>query len=172
MPPLLCMMTTGTAHLPLPAACPRLSALSVVHLPMQLVAVHCRGQTMPGAPAPAAHQAQPHAACGPPVRQGLPPRFVTRAEVASLGLGHLVGTPLLRAYMHGFFLHQRLWQRAQALAQPLAPSALRQQRIAERLEKERASRITLTKKLPKVGSRAPGKPLHGCIVRWVASRPR
>ena len=77
-------------------------------------------------------------------------RFVTRAEVAALGLSHLVGTPLLRAYMHGYFLHQRLWQRARTLAQPLAPAALRQQRISERLEAERASRITLVKKLPKV----------------------
>lgn len=78
-------------------------------------------------------------------------RFVTRAEVASLGLGHLVGTPLMRAYMHGYFLHNRLWQRAKALAQPLAPSALRQQRIDARLDAERASRITLVRKLPKVG---------------------
>ena len=82
---------------------------------------------------------------------------MTRAEVANLGLGHLVGTPLLRAYMHGFFLHQRLWQRARALAQPLAPSALRQQRIAARLDAERASRITLVKKLPKVPPPGPAR---------------
>ncbi|KAK9809324.1 hypothetical protein WJX73_004781 [Symbiochloris irregularis] len=79
-------------------------------------------------------------------------RFVTRDEVASLGLGHLVGTPLLRAYMHGYFLHQRLWQRARSLAQPMEPAALRQQRISARLDAERASRITLVKKLPKVNA--------------------
>ena len=56
----------------------------------------------------------------------------------------------MRAYMHGYFMHQRLWQRARSLAQPLEPAALRQQRIAARLDAERASRITLVKKLPKV----------------------
>ena len=31
-------------------------------------------------------------------------KFVTGKEVADLGLGHLVGSSLLRAYMHGFFV--------------------------------------------------------------------
>ncbi len=39
-------------------------------------------------------------------------RFVTKAELDKLALGHLVGTPLLRAYMHGFFLDNRLYRKA------------------------------------------------------------
>ena len=34
-------------------------------------------------------------------------RFVTRADLARLGLDHLLGTPMLRAYMHGFFVDNR-----------------------------------------------------------------
>jgi ribosome biogenesis protein ENP2 len=34
-------------------------------------------------------------------------RFVTRADLTRLGLEHLLGTSLLRAYMHGFFLDNR-----------------------------------------------------------------
>lgn len=41
-------------------------------------------------------------------------KFVTRAELATLGLGHLVGSNLLRAYMHGFFLDHRLYNKVSA----------------------------------------------------------
>ena len=39
-------------------------------------------------------------------------RFVTRAELEKLALGHLLGTPLLRAYMHGYFVDNRLYRKA------------------------------------------------------------
>ena len=35
-------------------------------------------------------------------------RFVTKSELEDVGLGHLIGTPLLRAYMHGFFVDAKL----------------------------------------------------------------
>jgi hypothetical protein len=37
----------------------------------------------------------------------LPVRFVTKADLEKLGLGHLLGTQLLRAYMHGYFVDAR-----------------------------------------------------------------
>ncbi len=40
-----------------------------------------------------------------------PRRFVTRADLSKLGLDHLMGTPLLRAYMHGFFVDNRLYNK-------------------------------------------------------------
>jgi ribosome biogenesis protein ENP2 len=78
-------------------------------------------------------------------------RFVTKADLARLGLDHLVGTPLLRAYMHGFFVDNRLYAKATSLTQPFAYDAYRQQRVAQKLEAERASRISVVKRLPKVG---------------------
>ena len=77
-------------------------------------------------------------------------RFVTKAELAKLGIGHLVGTPLLRAYMHGFFLHNRLWKKARAIAEPFLYDSYRQQRVTAKVEAERKSRIGLERKLPKV----------------------
>ena len=69
-----------------------------------------------------------------------------------MGMSHLVGTPLLRAYMHGYFVHQRLWQKAAGLAPgPSAAAAQRTAAVAQQLEAQRASRITLLKRLPKVG---------------------
>ena len=81
--------------------------------------------------------------------------FVTKAELAKLGLGHLLGTPLLRAYMHGYFVHNRLHSKARALAQPFAYEAYRQQRVSAKLDAERKSRIGLVRKLPKVCACAP-----------------
>jgi len=70
-----------------------------------------------------------------------------------VGLGHLVGTPLLRAFMHGFFLHNRLWHKAAALAAPFAYDDYRAARVAAKLEAERQSRITVVRKLPKARAR-------------------
>ncbi len=77
-------------------------------------------------------------------------RFVTKAELEKLGIGHLVGTRLLRAYMHGFFLHNRLWNKARAIAEPFMYDSYRKERVTEKLEAERKSRIGLKRKLPKV----------------------
>ena len=38
------------------------------------------------------------------------------APQEKLGLTHLAGTPLLRAYMHGFFIDNRLYSKAKAMA--------------------------------------------------------
>lgn len=75
---------------------------------------------------------------------------MTKAELGRLGLTHLQGTPLLRAFMHGYFLHNRLYNKARALAEPFAYEAYRQQRVASKLDDERQSRIGLVRKLPRV----------------------
>lgn len=77
-------------------------------------------------------------------------RFVTKAEVERLGLNHLLGTSLMRAYMHGYFVDNRLWHKARSLAEPFAYDTYRQQRVQQKLDAERKSRIGIVKKLPKV----------------------
>lgn len=67
-----------------------------------------------------------------------------------LNLDHLLGTPMLRAYMHGFFVDARLYSRAKAMADPFAYETYRAQRVAKKVEEERQARISLVKKLPKV----------------------
>jgi ribosome biogenesis protein ENP2 len=39
-------------------------------------------------------------------------KFITNDELDDLGLEHLVGTKLLRAYMHGYFMDARLYRKA------------------------------------------------------------
>jgi ribosome biogenesis protein ENP2 len=88
-------------------------------------------------------------------------KFVTRAELASLGLEHMVGTNVLRAYMHGFFLDARLYKKAKLIAQPFAYETYRQERVDEKIAAERESRIAPLKRLPKVNTKLAERMLSG-----------
>ncbi|CAM0138416.1 Small ribosomal subunit biogenesis [Umbelopsis sp. WA50703] len=77
-------------------------------------------------------------------------KFVSRKELDALGLEHLVGTDTLKAYMHGFFVDLRLYEKAKLIANPFAYDDYRERLVREKLEKERASRIRATNKLPAV----------------------
>ncbi|KAJ1931437.1 Small ribosomal subunit biogenesis, partial [Linderina macrospora] len=77
-------------------------------------------------------------------------KFVVRRELDALGLSHLVGTPVLKPYMHGFFVDLRLYERAKAIANPFAYEEYRLRRVQEKLAEARSSRIRATTKLPKV----------------------
>ncbi|KAJ2482082.1 Small ribosomal subunit biogenesis [Coemansia sp. RSA 2320] len=77
-------------------------------------------------------------------------KFVVRRELESLGLAHLIGTAVLKPYMHGFFVDLRLYERAKAIANPFAYEEYRIRRVQEKLAEARESRIRATTKLPKV----------------------
>ncbi|MCO5576347.1 hypothetical protein L7F22_030156 [Adiantum nelumboides] len=77
-------------------------------------------------------------------------KFVTKEDLEKLNLSNLIGTNLLHAYMHGFFIDHRLFNKAKSLVDPFAYETYRQQRIKEKLDAERAARITIKRKLPKV----------------------
>uniref|UniRef100_A0AC35F4Q6 NUC153 domain-containing protein n=1 Tax=Panagrolaimus sp. PS1159 TaxID=55785 RepID=A0AC35F4Q6_9BILA len=77
--------------------------------------------------------------------------FVTKDHLEEIGLDHLIGTNLLRAHMHGFFIDLRLYNRARTLTQPQAVKSQRRKKLRENMEKE--STAILTSKnpnLPKV----------------------
>lgn len=78
---------------------------------------------------------------------------MTREDVKRLGLSHLLGTPVMRAYMHGFFVDQRLYHKAKSLSDPFAYDRYRQNVVREKLEEERRSRIAVAKKAPKINAR-------------------
>ncbi|KAJ3193619.1 hypothetical protein HDU82_002754, partial [Entophlyctis luteolus] len=73
-------------------------------------------------------------------------------ELSRLALDHLVGTNVLKAYMHGYFLDLRLYNKAKAIANPFEYEEFKKRRIAEKLEKDRKTRIHATRKLPKVNA--------------------
>lgn len=68
-------------------------------------------------------------------------RFITRDDVKKLSLSHLIGTNVLRAYMHGFFINTELYEKVTLIANPNAYQDQREREIRRRIEKERESRI-------------------------------
>ena len=77
-------------------------------------------------------------------------KFVTKGELEDLNLGHLIGTNLLRGYMHGYFMDSRLHTRVKAVAAPEKFEEWRKEQILKRVEKKRGQRINVRKILPKV----------------------
>ncbi len=76
-------------------------------------------------------------------------KFVTKERLVDLGLDHLVGTSLLRAYMHGYFMDIRLYRKAEALSSSQS-TKMTESKIRRKLEEERKSRVALNKALPTV----------------------
>lgn len=77
-------------------------------------------------------------------------KFITKQELESLGLDHLLGTNLLRAYMHGYFVDVRLYKRAKSIADPFAFEEYKKKKIREKIEERRPSRLQIDENLPKV----------------------
>lgn len=59
---------------------------------------------------------------------------------------------MLRAYMHGFFIDIRLYNKAKAIADPFAFERYRKEKIAKQIEQSRPARLKLKSKLPKVNA--------------------
>lgn len=68
-------------------------------------------------------------------------KFVSRDDLENLGVSDLIGTPLLKAYMHGFFMDINLYNKVRAVANPFEYEEYRKKKVKERLEAKRASRI-------------------------------
>jgi len=67
-----------------------------------------------------------------------------------LGGTGLIGTPLLRGYMHGFFIEMKLYTKLRAVSKPFEYDEHRKNKIKQKLEESRENRITIKKRLPKV----------------------
>ncbi|KAF2149440.1 WD40 repeat-like protein [Myriangium duriaei CBS 260.36] len=69
-------------------------------------------------------------------------KFLTPQQLRELNMEHLIGqTSLLRPYMHGYFVAQKLYEQARLISNPLLFEEERQKSIAEKISKERESRI-------------------------------
>lgn len=71
-------------------------------------------------------------------------RFITRDDVAKLNLSHLIGSNVLRSYMHGFFINTDLYDKVNLIANPNSYRDQRERDIRKKIEKERESRIRTT----------------------------
>ena len=62
-----------------------------------------------------------------------------------LGLDHLIGTPALKPYMHGYFLSLKLYDSARLIANPFAYEEHRERLVREKLDKLADGRIRTKK---------------------------
>ena len=77
-------------------------------------------------------------------------KFVTKQELVELGLDHLEGTNLLKAYMHGYFVDMRLYQKALSTVNPFTFEKYRKEKVAKKIEESRPARLQIKSDLPKV----------------------
>lgn len=77
-------------------------------------------------------------------------KFVTKQELVDLGLDHLEGTNLLKAYMHGFFVDMRLYNKAKSTANPFTFEKYRKEKINQKIEEARPQRLQVKSDVPKV----------------------
>ena len=68
-------------------------------------------------------------------------KFITKDELIDLGLDHLVGSSLLRAYMHGYFMDARLYRKAHSIAQPYKVDKFMKDKISKKMADERSKRV-------------------------------
>jgi ribosome biogenesis protein ENP2 len=79
-------------------------------------------------------------------------KFITKPELEQLGLANLIGTNLLRAYMHGYFMDIRLYRKAKLVNEPFNFDEFKKTKIKEKIEKERENRVKIQRKLPLVNT--------------------
>ena len=67
--------------------------------------------------------------------------FLTREQLQALGADNLIGTSVVKAYMHGFWMDRRVHAKLRDVAEPFLYEKYKQQRIAEEVEKTRPMRM-------------------------------
>ncbi|KPI39519.1 Ribosome biogenesis protein ENP2 [Cyphellophora attinorum] len=75
-------------------------------------------------------------------------KFLTESQLRTLNIDHLIGkTNLLRPYMHGYFVDQKLYDEARLITNPTSWEEERAKRVQQKIDKERESRIRGKKKI-------------------------
>ena len=79
-------------------------------------------------------------------------KFLSREELQSLNLTHLIGTNLLRGFMHGFFIDVRLYNKLKSALNPFKYEEYQQKKIEDKLNEKIQSRLRVKKssKIPEV----------------------
>jgi len=60
-------------------------------------------------------------------------KFVTSSEVEDIGASGLIGTPMLRAYMHGYFMEMKLYNKLRAVSKPFEYEEYRKKKIKDKV---------------------------------------
>lgn len=67
--------------------------------------------------------------------------FVTREQLQALGAEKLIGTSVVKAYMHGFWIDRRVHAKLRDVAEPFLYEKYMQEKIRQEVEKSRPMRV-------------------------------
>lgn len=68
-------------------------------------------------------------------------RFIPKDALKSLNLEQYVGTNVIKSYMHGYIMSEKLYKEINAIVNPNEYERYRQKEVEKRIEKERETRI-------------------------------
>lgn len=77
-------------------------------------------------------------------------KFLTTVELEKLEATHLIGTPALRAYMHGYFMELKSYQKLVAAVNPFEYEKYRKDLIQRKIKDSTEKRISVKNKAAKV----------------------
>lgn len=77
---------------------------------------------------------------------------VTRQELSELGLDNLIGSDMLKAYMHGYFIDTKLYERSKAVAKPTMYEEYQKEKNRKKDKERKERRITINHKKPAVNA--------------------
>ena len=80
-------------------------------------------------------------------------KFLTKNELEQINASDLIGTKMLKPYMHGFFMEAKQYRKLKSMTDPFAFEKYREEKINKKLEELRENRIVFQRKLPKVNSK-------------------
>lgn len=60
-------------------------------------------------------------------------KFLTNTELEKLNATHLIGTPMLKAYMHGYFMELKAYQKLAQTSDPFAFEKFKKEQIDKKL---------------------------------------
>lgn len=81
-------------------------------------------------------------------------------QLRSLGLDHLIGTPALKPYMHGYFLSLQLYDTARVIANPYIYEEHRERMVKDKLDKMAETRIRARKDVGVKVNKALAEKIH------------
>jgi ribosome biogenesis protein ENP2 len=80
-------------------------------------------------------------------------KFLTKNDLEKINASHLIGSKMLKPYMHGFFMDYKYYLKLKEVNDPFAFEKYRKNKISQKLEELRENRIVFQRTLPKVNSK-------------------
>lgn len=80
-------------------------------------------------------------------------KFLTKNDLEKINASHLIGSKILKPYMHGYFMDYKQYLRLKDVNDPFAYEKYRKEKIDKKIEEMRENRIVFQRTLPKVNSK-------------------